>query len=291
MFYFHVMLVYIKNKIAVKSDDFTDRPGKRGVLMYTYQQVNTDEIQSLINEYYKSLSAPMDDMWEESVLPKSTYYLILREKPIGFFAMNDENIMTQFYIVDYEYSDAFVAVLNYFYIDQAMVSTYDPVFHSIASKFKKASVVKGLLFIEDDMVTLEEPMEGLTYEHAKSDDLEEVTRYHDNNFMGGDFLEDYLKRLIDAGGLLLVKYEGAIIGTGEYRVSKNTENVANVGMTVSEAYRKKGLGAYILSYIRELCLSKGYVTICGCDTDNIASRKAIEKVGYKSYHKVLNVWF
>lgn len=259
--------------------------------MYTYQQVKTDEIKSLVDDYYQSLIAPMDDMWEEGILPKSTYYLITREKPVGFFAMNDDNIMTQFYIIDYEYSDAFVAVLNFFYIDQAIISTYDPVFHNIASKFKKASVVQGLLFTEGDLITIENPIDGIDFVEADEADLEETIRYHDDNFMGGDYLRDYLESLIEVGGLLLIKYNGTIIGTGEHRISKSSENIANVGMTVSENYRNKGLGSFILSYVRELCHSKGYKTICGCDTENIASRKAIEKVGYTCYHKVLTVWF
>lgn len=259
--------------------------------MYTFKNVKKSELGLYINGYYDTLLAPMDDMWEESIIAKSEYFRIDEEETIGFFAINDENILTQFYIVDLKYEDVLSKIVLYYQITQAYVSSYDPVFRAASNKFKQASTVNSLLYHEVNEVEIVSPLENLILKEAVISDLEAVLTYHNQNDMDGPWLKPYLSNLINNAGLMLLISDNTIIGTGEYRLSKSSQGIANIGMTIDKGYRKKGLGAYVLSYMKDYCNQIGYETICGTDVDNIASQKVIEKSGFECYHKIYNVWF
>lgn len=259
--------------------------------MYTYLQVKVDEIQSFLKEHYETLTAPSDDLWEESVLPNSTYYLIMTDRPMGFLALSDENILTQFYISSFDESEVFKHALDFFFIDEAWVSTYDPIFYTLCSVNKKASTVISCLYREDEKVDILAPMEGLRFKWAKERDWDKIIDYHRKNCLLDMWVEEHLKHLVEHEGLLLLYNHDKMIGTGEYRLSKSNHHVANVGMTVAETYRNKGIGSYILNYIKGVCHTKGYTTICASEVENLSSQRAIEKVGYRCYHKILKIWF
>jgi len=116
--------------------------------MYTFENVKKSEISLYINGHYDTLLAPMYDMWEESIIAKSQYFRIDEDETIGFFAINDENILTQFYIVDLKYEDVLPKIILYYQITQAYVSSYDPIFRAVSNKFKLASTVNSLLYHE-----------------------------------------------------------------------------------------------------------------------------------------------
>lgn len=258
--------------------------------MYNYVQVKTNQIYPFINGYYETLLAPMDDMWEDSILPKSTYYRIDEEETIGFFAIDDENIMTQFYITDLKHEDVFIDILKYFHIKKAYVSTYDPIFKAVSDKFKLAAVSHTLLFKQ-----VHEPIKENTFSiesHvAMIHELEEVINYYERNDLGGAWLPAYIQTLIDNETLILFKKDNQIIASGEYRVSQSNRVFANIGMSVDSNHRSRGIGSYVLAYMRDHCNLKGYETICSTSADNKASKKCIEACGFVNYHTIYDVWF
>jgi predicted acetyltransferase len=185
----------------------------------------------------------------------------------------------------------FLEILKYFRITQAFVSSYDPVFHYVATKYKQASTVNALLYQESDYVTIENPIERSVITVAEEQELETILTYHYENNMSGDWVKPYVENLVDREEMLLLKLDDQIIGTGEYRVSKSSPHISNIGMTVALKHRRKGLGTYILNEVKNHCNYKGYETICGTDAENIASQKTIMKCGFKCYHKIYNIWF
>jgi len=257
--------------------------------MYKFVQVKTSAIYPFINGYYESLLAPMDDMWEDGILPNSTYYRIDEDETVGFFAVDDENVMTQFYVVDLKHEDVFLDVIKYFHIKKAYVSSYDPVFKAVSDKFKNAATVNTLLYKQssEPVITIDMDVEVQT---ATLDELDLITAYYEMNDLGGPWLENYLRRVINSEGVLIFKSENMLVGTGEFRVSKSSPEYANVGMTVDVKCRNKGLGRYILAYMRDHCNQLGYDTICSTTTDNHASKRCIGACGYEPYHTIYDVW-
>jgi predicted acetyltransferase len=62
-------------------------------------------------------------------------------------------------------------------------------------------------------------------------------------------------------------------------------------MVVNSEMRNRGIGTYIISKLKEQCYSKNLIPICSCDKENIASKKTLEKSGFVSIHKIINVEF
>ena len=54
----------------------------------------------------------------------------------------------------------------------------------------------------------------------------------------------------------------------------------DIYMEVKEAYRRRGLGAYLVQEIKRVCYEMGSVPGARCNPNNIASRKTLQKAGF-----------
>ena len=51
-------------------------------------------------------------------------------------------------------------------------------------------------------------------------------------------------------------------------------------MQVAEPFRSRGLGAYIVQELKQVCYQRGSIPCARCNTQNIASRKTLQKAGF-----------
>ena len=58
-------------------------------------------------------------------------------------------------------------------------------------------------------------------------------------------------------------------------------------MWVNSAFRNKGYATRIIANLKGYCLKNNIFLTCGCDIDNIASKKTLEKNGFISKHDLL----
>lgn len=261
--------------------------------MYEIKHVKYEDINHMRIDYYKNLTAPMDDMWEEGIIPQCDFYVVKSKKTNGYFALDDDNIITAFYVEDNIIANS---VLDYIMelknINKAYVSSYDPIFYNLCLRRKKEISINTLLYQQDKKVIMPAPFDNIIIKKAMETDCEKVIEFYTEKIGdSGDWLKPYLTKLIKKGGLTLFIYNYEIIGTGEARQSISNTNYINIGMAVSKHYRQKGLASYIVSTIRELYNNKGYITICSTTIDNIGSQKTLTRCGYKCYHKIFNVTF
>lgn len=125
------------------------------------------------------------------------------------------------------------------------------------------------MFIEDEVVLQPMPFDGIKISLAIMDEFDQVISYFAEIGMTGEWLMSYLTERITKSELVLFRYNGKIIGTGESRPSISSKDYANIGMTVSTDYRRRGLGTYIISQIRKMTNENGYKAICSTDKTNI----------------------
>ncbi len=62
------------------------------------KECDIDDIQVLINEYTKELSSPIDSFLEEHILASSFFGIYDETGEIGYFAIHNGQLLTQFYI-------------------------------------------------------------------------------------------------------------------------------------------------------------------------------------------------
>jgi len=252
-------------------------------------------IEDMYRDKNISLTSPMDDMYELGIIPSCDFFEIEDEEGIcGFFATNNENIMLQFYVKDKNREDIstiFDEVIKQNGIKKALCCSNDPIFYSLCENKSTNIVTNDYMFHEDKVVIKHMPFDGIIMDSAIINELDEIMLYFKGIGMADEWLLYYIKQRINQGELILFRYNGEIIGTGETRPSVSSEGYANIGMTVSTEYRKRGLGSYIVSTIRKITNERGYKAICSTDKTNIASMHTICKSGFVQYHTIDEINF
>ena len=115
-------------------------------------------------------------------------------------------------------------------------------------------------------------------------DIAELAELSDDFFDGPSEIAEY----IAADGLTVYRRRaGALIGAGvRHRVVEAIDGV-DIGMVVAPAFRGRGYGAEIVRDLKARCHDLKQRPICGCDIDNIASQRTLERAGFVSRHNLL----
>jgi GNAT superfamily N-acetyltransferase len=258
-------------------------------------KTDRDELSQMTNDYYSHLIAPMDDMYDEGIIPSCDFSQIEDEDGVcGFFVVNGENTILQFYLKGEKREDVgsiFDTLIAQKGIEKALCCSNDPMFYDQCRRKASNAEIHDYMFHEDEAVTMHIPFEGILMETPEPDDLGEILTYFGGIGMSGEWLSGYVTQRIETASILLFRYKGAIIGTGEMRPSGSSMGYANVGMTVSAEYRRRGIGAYILTTMRHLANEKSLKAICSTDSANTASYNTIIKSGFICYHKIEEISF
>lgn len=100
--------------------------------------------------------------------------------------------------------------------------------------------------------------------------------------------EEEIGRYLEIGGLFVLESSaGAVMGCGVAEPAIPGSSAVDIGMMVGPAFRRRGYGRFIVSYLKADLLSRGLRPVCGCAIDNIASRKSIEAAGFVADHRLL----
>jgi len=260
------------------------------------KKVEKEQIKGMTDQYYKDLCATMDDMWEKGIIGRSNYHRISFEgKEIGYFCLDDNKALLQYFVTDeylYMTESVFAHILKDYKIKEGFVSTIEPRYLTLSMDHQTSVEGNSIMFADAYKVSRENPIQGARFEVALPEEIDAVMKYSiEDAGLEGDWMIEYYKNIVSAGALHLLKIDGKIIGTGELRESTTQRPFADLGMTVGKEHRRKGLGSYILTYLKELCYEKDLKPICSTSVENISSKKAIENAGMYAYHRVLKVTF
>jgi GNAT superfamily N-acetyltransferase len=77
----------------------------------------------------------------------------------------------------------------------------------------------------------------------------------------------------------VVEVDGAVAASGGILFHYNPP-YGDIYMEVAEAYRRRGLGAYVVQELKRVCYEGGHVPGARCKPSNIASRRALQKAGF-----------
>jgi predicted acetyltransferase len=238
----------------------------------------------------------MDDMWEEAIIGVSNYYrIVLDNNDVGYFCLDDENILLQFFVSDKflsESKEILEFILDGYKIKEGFISTIDIRSLPLFLDLNKEVHTHTLLYKDNFDINKSSPFDGIEIKVASSLDLQNIIDYYENKaVIQGSWLRPYCVNLINKQQLFIFTINNEIIGTGERRISESQKGYANIGVTVSKDYRKKGLATYILSYLKKECYKYELKPICSTTVENIGSQKAIQNSGFIAYHRILKIIF
>lgn len=249
----------------------------------------------LPSSYFQQLTAPYDGMWESFVHHSPQWEIRMEEAVIGRYAILNENTLIHFSLVE-----AFLPIASGILgelmpkheLTRAIVSTNDPLMLTACMDHSHYHSVHTLLFHELAPTTVKRPE---MLQHVKLTQAQQADKHPIVDFcavnVGGNkgWLDTYLQRLIDRSELFFLQNETEILGTCEVRKSDTQQPFADVGMIVGEQFRRQGLGAYLLGEAARICAERQLTPICSCEASNHGSRKAIERAGFRSRHRLLEV--
>jgi predicted acetyltransferase len=246
-----------------------------------------DEIKPFVSEYYISNKIIVDSFWEDHILEKSNYYIIMHDNEIaGYFCVNSGTLLVLFNVFE-EYrhfsQEIFFIVKKYESIKEVLVPTGDEFFlsHAIDNYEKIEKQAYFLIYTGRAPGKIIE-MEYILADLEKDIDILNLER---------DFLE--IDRILNLTNLdtYIVKHENNVIGFGVIEYNNIVNIYASIGMIVREGYRQKGYGANILQKMKDISISKGKIPVSGCWYYNHNSKKTIEKAGAYSSSRLLRFYF
>ncbi|HYF96102.1 MAG TPA: GNAT family N-acetyltransferase [Symbiobacteriaceae bacterium] len=166
--------------------------------------------------------------------------------------------------------------------DYLLVRTDDPIAMQLGFDLQ-LPVLPGALYMEREAsVRLEErsnlqitPLTAETFDEAFA------VLQPESPWEGGHSEEERepMRETIGSFRYNTLQLDGKVIGVG--MLTEEEEGVLDIGMVIHRDYRRQGMAAYLLSNLASDMEEKGYRVMAGLSSENLASRKSLEKAGFR----------
>jgi predicted acetyltransferase len=266
---------------------------------------NLDQIQPLKEAYLSSLVFPMDSYWETAVVGRAPHWLIeVDGQQAGYCAICNDKRLLQFFVADpflAMASELFAFIIKGNLVQTASAGTFEPTYLAHCLDHQRQVEVRSYLF--QDHKRVEPFLDGFTaaqFKLAVAADAQKLATFYDQNnefadteaiINGFGSRLNYARSLIDQGQVYILVDKNELIGVGECRISASQAPYADLGMITSSKQRRQGIGSYILAKLKQHCYQRGAKPICSCAANNLPSRKTIEKAGFITQHRLLDIQF
>ncbi|WP_256757912.1 GNAT family N-acetyltransferase [Cohnella sp. WQ 127256] len=253
--------------------------------MIKFEKVhNLSNIQGLRDKYFMDLPTTMDGMWISIINSSEFYEIYYQTNLAGYFSLSSDGILIQFFL-DNEFlhlsQDIFTKTLLDYSIQIAHTFTFDPLFFSLCLDFHRSLSIHTYLF-QDSKRSVSEIEDDYQFIQAEEGQFQAIIDFYQKNTdMDGLFLNRFVSELITDGGcFILFNKNHEILGIGELRKNIHRPSFVDLGVIVSAENRSKGIGTCILTKLNKISNQKELESICSCESDNIASKRMIEKAGF-----------
>ena len=242
----------------------------------------------------------MDGMWESGLIPPEPHFQIhWKSEPVGYFVVNADQRLLQFYIdasVRRFGAQVFKQIVAQHQVVGALVHSIDPLFLSLSMDIHTKAVVHSLLYEYPPVSQVDSETENtVPLRKALASELSRIVSFQ-VNCLGGDsslseWLTGYSTYLLNKEEIYVLEDDGDWIGLGECRSSASQKGVVDVGMMVDPKHRGKGWGTHILRRLTIQAKTENKTPICSTTRENIGSQIAIDRAGYQSNHRILDISF
>jgi GNAT superfamily N-acetyltransferase len=246
------------------------------------------EIDEAREKYMNNLPYAQEFYIEDMVKKSSCYQIYSNSNSIGYFFVNSEKVLVEFYLEKKEmilsqYIFKFLIEKEYF--SSAEAKSFDYLLIALCLDFKKNSSCIGYLFRDfNDVDCSLSIYDNLHFEVAKQEDMEKITEISE------DFFHE-LENNICRQEVFTLYSNDSLLGSGICQKIFGSSRYYDIGMVVSKEHRNNGVGTYIISKLKEHCISNDLVPICGCWYYNYASKKTLEKAGFITNHRIVTFEF
>lgn len=148
--------------------------------MYFINKIAKEEIEQMRKDYYTNLTAPMDDMWEEGIIPNGNFFTVTQnDMAVGYFVLDGEGVMIAFYVKEeVDAGKIFKFVLNEQKITKAYTATSDPLFYGECINLKKEVSDNTFIYRLKEEVEIEPPFDNIDVVKGTMDDFEGILNHY-----------------------------------------------------------------------------------------------------------------
>lgn len=244
-----------------------------------------EDIELFRLEYLESLPKFQDVFLELMVNKSNCYKLYFDNSPIGYFIVSVDNVLLELFLQNRFASQSaasFDFVVNELNISSVYCKSFDYQLLDCCLANALPYKIIGCLYRDFREKGLQiEP--GLSFRYAEISDLPFLLQQDDDVFEPKQLLETFIKNK----GIIFLENADSIQGCGFLTKVHPKYNYYDIGVWVSPHHRGKGNATQIMLYMIDLCLRKQQFPICGCDVNNLASQKMLEKLGFISEYKLI----
>jgi len=257
---------------------------------------DADAIRHLREDYLRSLSAPVDGMWESVVIGGAACWALHDHgRHAGCYWVDAEDMLLGIHLVsadDGEAAAIFRQVLDAHGIWQARASTGEPRYFALCRDAGRVEAVEHYLFRDHQRHTPTDTLDAGTFRKAERHERAAFERFYRENTAGdGAWISAFLDERLRHQELFGLYERGVLVATGECIPSRFQPPYADLGVVVACQQRGQGVGRSILVRLKDQCYAAGWEPICSCGATNGASKRAIEGAGFVSQHQIMRVVF
>jgi len=254
--------------------------------MIEFFQTDFASISDLREKYFTEIKLSQELMLEWIVNESDYYTIYYNSIRVGYFIKAEMNYLIEFYLLEQLLSEKeriFREVLDRYQISLAFCKSFDHVMLTCCQTYCASSSIYGTMFRDYSPEVHVELENDWSVRLATEDDIPQLLNY------GSGLYEtpEELYFTVSNGMVQLFIMDDNLIGCGFFIRILPNKNYYDLGVWVNPEYRNRGYAGKIISYLKVHCLEYGYIPVCGCTVDNVASRKVLEKNGFISKYCML----
>ena len=252
------------------------------------------EIADLRQEYLDSLIESQELFLELMVREAQPFAVLDGDTRVGYFFEGAEHILVEYYVRPSFFAHVdtiFGVILMERGIQTVYCKSFDQLLLSCCLDVQKKTEAVGYLFREYEKRPalnlskrpLSTTFNNITTRLATKADEAYIADINEEIF---DHLHE-ITEVIENDNMLIFQQEEAVVGFGIFQRVIAGRPEFDIGMLVTREFRRQGYGAFILRYLMNYCEDLGYRPTAGCAIENLASRRCLERAGYKAQYRML----
>lgn len=243
------------------------------------------KIESFRLEYLETLPK-FQDYFLELMVEDADYYLITKDGfETGYAIKTTDNVLIELFLKDESIPqglDFFLRLLKELSIKRIYCKSFDALLLNLCTRLNFPYKVIGALYRNISWQN-ENYSYDLEHRFAEESDMEFLLGQEDETFEPKHKIPSYIRNK----SILMFYKEGFLAGCGFISRVHPDWKYYDLGVWVVPEFRKKGIGTQIISFLKNMCMKNRNISICGCDINNTASQKTLEKCGFISRYNLL----
>jgi len=255
-------------------------------MIHDLQITEVPEIPRALRDRYLASLREGQELYVERLVQRGRNFMLTGTTGVVGYAVLHEQTVVEYHLETSSREalrTGLEAVLVRCRARSVLCKTFDSQMLTTLSDCNANSRVVGLLFRKShEHVSVHHQV--VISRKGTAEDLPTILAMHDGFFDDTDEIFEYLR---SDGLWVYLTDTGELTGCGVIRRVVPGRDHADIGMVVSASQRKQGLGTYIVSHLRQDCLARGWLPVCGCSAENHASRRTLENAGFVSEHSLI----